>query len=214
MKKIDSDALGILNRSLGLSGIGSPVTELEDGIVDQTLSVNDIARRGRSLAATEGIFVWRLRNAHTDATSTTSTINPFAVGTTLAHPPYPSPMPAQFDVWLLKATLRRVSGTGTLSAALHLNMPAHVVGISVQGVGSLGIGITSHTIAFWDAVAVENVGFGILNQGGTMANLGYRLPRSATTQVVFATTSSATSVYDLLITAGVFPIALGQDAVV
>ncbi len=213
MKKIDSDALGIANRALGLSGAGSPVTELTDGVVDQSLSIGPLVRRGRTLAGSEGVLIAQFRNVHVAANSLTTIINPYAAGVR-AIAPWPDPIPAQFDIWLLTAEVRRPSGTGTLSGALHLNAPATIIGLSAQGGGGLAAGVTSHTLAFWDAVGTENIDFGILNQGGTLARIGLRLPRSSVTQLVWASTSSAVATYDLYLMLGLFPIALGQDGLV
>ncbi len=48
MKKIDSDALGVLNKALGLSGVGSRVTELADGVGDlETYSWDDLKLRSK-----------------------------------------------------------------------------------------------------------------------------------------------------------------------
>lgn len=212
MKKIDSDALGTLTRALGLTGAGSPITELADGVVDQALDVSPIVRRGRTLAGTEGNVIFRLRNGHTGATSTTTTINPFALAAGQIAP-YPANLPLQFDLWLLSASLRRTSGTGTLSGALFINLPAAIIGVSVQGASALAAGITSHALAHWDAIVSENIDFGITDTGGPWVKIGMRLARSITTQIVFATTSSATSSYDLLLNMGVFPISLGQDGI-
>lgn len=213
MKKVDSDALGVVNRALGLSGTGSPLTEFADGIVDQSLEVGPIVRRGRTLAGTEGNVIFRLRNGHTDAQAITTIINPFAV-VAGEIAPYPEFLSNKFDLWLLSASLRRTAGGGTLSAALFVNLPAAIIGISVQGSSALVAGITSHALAHWDAIISENIDFGITDTGGPWAKIGMRLPRAPTTQIVFASTSSLTSSYDLLLNMGVFPIALGQDGIV
>ena len=210
-KKVDSDALGILNKSLGLTGAGSPITELADGIIDQIVDVVPAARRGLTQAATEGIYVAKLRNVHAAGDSRTATLVPFQPAAGTALPPYPSPMPARFDVWLLTATVTQVSGTGTLSGALFLNTPAQIVGLANDGAA----GIFSHPLAFWDAVTTENVEFGLLNGArGPLAKIGLRLPRAITTQLIFASTSSATATFDCLAVLGVFPVALGQDVLV
>ena len=210
MKKIDSDALGTLQKSLGLSGAGSPITELADGIVDQALDVVPVIRRGRTQAATEGLYVAELINVHAAADSRTATLVPFQP-TTTAIAPYPSPMDSRFDVWLLSASLQQTAGAGTLSAALFMNSPAGVMGLSTTGAA----GIAGHTLAFWDATATENITFGLLNgANGPLAKLGFRLPRGITTQLVFASTSSEAATFACFLIMGVFPVALGQDVLV
>lgn len=212
MKKIDSDALGILTKSLGLTGAGSQVTELMDGVVDQVLDIGPCVRRGRTQAGTGGIYTARTRNTHTDAEAKTSTISPFNPVTTRIAP-YPLVMPDRFDIYLIDAQVSHISGsTATISAALHLNYPAIMMGIS--GVGPATAAIATHTLAHWDALVTENVTFAVLaGDNGTRVIPMLRLPRSLTTALVFATTSVLTAAFQLEITLGVFPIALGQDVV-
>lgn len=216
MKKIDSDALGVVTKALGLTGRGAQLTELEDGIVDQTLDVAPLVRRGRTLAGTEGVFVFLFRNVHASANSLTSILNPFQVGDAFAFEPFPTPIPAQFDLWVIGATIFQVSGSGTLSAALHLNFPAVSIGAAITNTGGTPArAVTSHTLAFWDAIATENITFGIKNGSrGPFANIGLRVPRSILSQLIFATTSSAAATFDLRVIVGLFPIGLGQDAIV
>ncbi len=210
MKKIDSQALDILTKALGLQGPGSPVTELTDGIVDQVLEVGPIIRRSRTQAQTAGIYTAAMRNIHGAADSTTSTITPYAAGAT-AFAPYPSPMPAGFDIWLLSAAVTQLSGTGTISAALRVVIPATVMGISTLG-GVVGA-VTN--VAFWDTILTESTTFavkGAISEPST--RIGMRLPRSASTSLIFATTSSAIATFDCFLVLGVFPVALGQDVIV
>jgi len=214
MKLIDSDALGFLTKALGLTGRGSQVTELTDGVVDQALDVVPIIRRGRTLGKSEGLFIIRMRNDHSGAASVVATLNPYALAAG-AVAPFPAPIPAQFDLWLLGASIRRTAGTGTLSAALLGIFTAEILGVSVQGASALAVGTTTHALAFWDAVVSENIDFAILaGDRGPWKKLNCRLPRSVSTQLRFATTSSATSTYDLLIWVGLFPVSLGQDGII
>lgn len=211
MKKVDSQALGILTKSLGLSGAGAPVTELTDGVVDQAIDIAPIVRRSRTQAATEGIYIARLVNAHTDAQSLTTSLAPFNP-TTTALPPYPLRVSKEFDIWMLSASLRQTSGGGTLSAALFMSTLASHVGMSTTG----GAGsITQHAIAFWDALLTENQEFGLLAGSGLpFVKIGLRMPRSLSTAIVFASTSSLTATFELAVVLGVFPVALGQDVIV
>jgi len=212
MKRIDSDALGILNKSLGLTGAGSQITELMDGVVDQVLDIGPCVRRGRTQAGTGGIYSARTRNTHTDAEAKTSTISPFNPLTTRIAP-YPLVMPDRFDIWLLDAGVSHISGSSaTISAALHLNYAPSQMGIS--GVGPATAAVSTRTLAHWDALVTENVTFGVLaGDNGSRAVFGLRLPRSLTTELIFATTSVLTAAFQLEITLGVFPIGLGQDVI-
>ena len=209
MKKLTSQTLEILSKALGISGPMSPVTELADATVDQVLDISPIVRRSRTQAKSGGIYTAILRNVHTDAESLTSTIIPYNAGA-LARPPYPSVMPAGFDVWLLFAAVTQLSGGGTLSAALRVNCPASVMGIS-----AVGSQPTVQNVGFWDTVVAEATTFGV--QSGTThpgKKIGMRLPRDNATTIVFGSTSSLTATFDCFVTLGVFPVALGQDVLI
>jgi len=212
MKKINSAALESMNKALGLSGTGSPVTELTDAIVDQVIEVGPIVRRSLTQAQTGGIYSAQIRNIHTAAESLTGSVTPYLGGTS-AKAPYPSPMPAAFDVWLLGAAVTQVSGTGTLSAALSVQYPTSVMGLTNKG-GALTT--TVMNTAHWDTVVVENTTFGVSTGelGVPFRKIGLRLPRATGTLIIFGSTSSAAATFDCFMTLGVFPTALGQDVLV
>lgn len=210
MRKIDSQALDVLAKALDLSGQGSPVTELTDGVVDQVIEVGPIIRRSRTQADTEGIYSAVIRNVHAAANSITATINPYNAGTT-AIAPYPTPMPRGFDIWLLTAVVTQISGTGTVSAALRVNVRAGQMGISSFGAATA----SNQNVAFWDTIVDENILFAV--KGGVptpIQRIGMRLPRDPLTGLVFSTTSSAIASFDCYMMLGVFPSGLGQDVIV
>lgn len=211
MKKIDSQALDILKQAFGLSGATSPVTELTDGVVDQVIDVRPIVRRSRTQAQTEGLYTGVLRNVHPGADSRTATLNPYNAGAT-ANPPYPAPMPRGFDIWLLSAFLTQLSGSGTLSAALRVIVPATKMGLDTLGAP---VAATMNT-ALWDSIVAEGVAtVGVKSgQTETMQKIGIRLPRSPDTQLSFGSTSGAAATFDCFVILGVFPVGLGQDAIV
>jgi len=210
VKKIDSDALGILTKALGLSGAGSPITELADGVVDQALDVAPIVRRSRTQAATGGIYIGGLENVHGAGTTLTTSTFPYNV-TVGSFAPYPVPMPLQFDIWLLSATMARASGTGTVTAQLQTIYGAAQQGFGVDDGGAATGALTLlQTHAYWDTLVTG--GTGLLRSEGPEAIIGLRLPRpSPTTELRFTSTSSAAATYVCLVTLGVFPVALGQD---
>jgi len=219
MKKIDSDALGDLTKALGLTGRGAPVTELTDGIVDQALEVGPIIRRGRTLAGSQGIFTAILQNEHTDAETISNSIDPYKVPAAIAIPPYPpSPMPAQFDVWLLRAAVRRVSGSSTLRAVLQYQYPPSNQGWGVTDSGVAVVSNPVYNLAYWDAVIQVGTGnnFGglALAEQPLAQMRPFRLPRNVDGPLIFISISSLTSVFQCQLVLGVFPIALGQDGIV
>ncbi len=210
MKKIDSQMLESLNKALGLSGVGSPVTELTDGIVDQVIDVGPIVRRSRTQANTAGVYTALIRNVHGAGNSLSAGIAPF-LGAAAALEPYPSPMPAGFDVWLLSSVVTQSAGTGTVSAALRVDVPARLMGLSSLG-ASVGAAMN---VAFWDTIVDESILFAIKsNQTEPVQKIGLRLPRDPATQLVFSSTSSAAATFDCLMMLGVFPVGLGQDVIV
>lgn len=214
-KKIDSDALGVLNKSLGLTGAGSPTTELADGVVDQVLSVGEVVRRGRTQAGSEGIYTAIMQNVHTDAETITTIVNPFDVAVGVI-PPYPDPLPVQFDLWLLTACVRKPSGTGTMTAALSLQYASMQQGWGVDDSGVAVVESAPHTLAYWDLLISLGTTFGIDSRGvhGALAHIGVRIPRNVNAALRFISVSSATATFNMQLVFGVFPVALGQDGLV
>ena len=212
---IDSDALDILTKSLGLTGRGAQETELFDGVVDQSLDLVAIVRRGRTQAGKEGIYTATMRNSHTGAQTITNTVEPYAVGTIAVVAPYPNPVPPEFDVWLLQAAIRQVSGTGTLSATLSLRYPGQQGwGITESGAAQILVA-QAHRLAHWDTVVTVGTNFAVLaGSAQPTAFIGTRIPRGGATELIFITVSDATSSWDCQLTLGVFPVALGQDGLV
>ena len=214
VKKIDSQALGILNKSLGLTGAGSPLTELTDGVVDQVVSVNEIVRRGRTQAATGGLYTGVLRCDHTDAETISASIRPYNIPTG-AIAPWPVPVPPEFDIWLLGATCLRPSGGGGLTARLTLDWP--IQGFGIDDSGAAVVVADPFTLAHWNAALAISGVFGMLAAGGGSGQsykpLKMRLPRSPLTQLTFASISTVTNITDCQLMLGIFPVALGQDGI-
>jgi len=214
LKTVASDALGIVNRALGITGSGAPRTEFPDGILDQVLDVGPLVRRGRTQAATQGIYNAVLRTVHTDAETLSTAVAPYFPGAN-SRPPYPDPVPVQFDIWLLGASVRQISGGGTISALLAVQYGAAALG---WGEDDSGVAVTLNSdisLAHWDALATVSTEFAILNGArGPWARFGLRLPRHPDTSLVFRCTSSVTATFDCNLLLGVFPVALGQDIAV
>ncbi len=210
-KLIDSDALGELNRSLGLTGRGSQITELMDGVVDQVVDINPAARRGRTLGPTSGIFTPTMRNVHTDAETLSTTVDPYSVGTTGAVAPYPPIMPVQFDIWLIGASVRVASGSGTLLATLSIIQGTTQQGFGLTDSGAQVLVSQAIRLAFWNATATVVTSFGVLNtNNGPHWRGPIRLNRNGGT-IVFSSVSSLTATFDCQLILGVFPAGLGQD---
>jgi len=214
-KRMDSDALGVLNRALGLTGAGSQVTELMDGVVDQVLDIVPVVRRGRTQADVQGLYYPTLRNTHGAANTQSNQIDPYNVGTVFDVPPYPANMPAQFDIWLIGASLRIVSGTASLFslATLSLRVGTNSQGFGRTHTGGLILVSQNQRLAMWDATATDVTAYGILNELGTHAKIGLRLPRGGGgSELFFDSVSTGIVAVDCQMILGVFPASLGQDA--
>jgi len=217
VRRLDSDALNVLTKSLGLTGAGAPLTELADGVVDQILSINEIARRGRTVAGSAGIYACMLQNVNTAAETILSTVNVYNVAAG-ASSIWPVPMPEQFDVWLLGASMRRQSGTGTIVSMLSMQIPARAQGFGIDDSGVAVAQVDPMGLAVWNSLITTSTIDGSRQGGiGPFAHLGIRIPRgtgASTGTLRFSTVSSATSTWNCNMMMGVFPVSLGQDGIV
>ncbi len=216
MKRIDSSALIAANRAIGLTGAGSPQTELHDGEVFQVLGIGDIARRGLSVAASQGIFTGVMRNEHTDAESLFSRIFPYDVNETTVNNlnGYPAVIPAGFDVWLLSIAAIKVSGTGTIFASFHVGYGGQAQGFGLDDSDVAEADSGAIPVFAWDSVGTFGGNNILQNEQGIVRWFGpLRIANTPAAQFQFWTTSSATSIYQAQITVGLFPAALGQDAI-
>ncbi len=207
-REVDSDALGIVNRALGIAGAGAPLTEFSDGILDQVLSVNDLVRRGRTPAESSGLFYGVLQTVHPGADTQTTEINPFnaAVG---AIEPYPVPVPIGFDLWLVAANLQQTAAVVQATAGLFTLLPATSQGWGLDE-GNLAVVTQVRTcVAFWDSLVQQTHVFGITEQGEPLVKIGQRL-RPGTT-LLLSVTSAAAATYNCQCIMGLFPVGMGQD---
>jgi len=216
-KRVDSDALNVVTKALGLTGRGSQITEFLDGQLDQVFDVSAAIRRGRTLASTEGLFTGVIRNIHVSDDSVTTTVRPYNMVPDEVIAPWTTPIPDQFDIWVLQATLSRESGTGTLVRAL-LDSNWDSQGWGVDSAGDPVISSPAMPLAFWDALVVEQgVAMGIRDgTRGPVQKIGLRLPRIGNPSLVLRTTSggAAAAEFQVDLILGLFPVALGQDGIV
>lgn len=213
MKRIDSQALGILQRSLGLTGQGSPITELLDGTVDQVLEIGACVRRGRTQAGTEGIYAIIMECNHAIADTQTASWTPYNSGTgTIA--PWPSPTPPGFDIWLLYVGGIQTVGSSTVNVALRIMNEAARQGFGIDEAGAAVVADSDIVIAHFDTALATTGSFLIQEGGSPIARLNIRLPRTTAMTLQMSSTSSAATLNRLSIIVGLFPTALGQDGVV
>jgi len=220
-KQIDSGALDVVDSALGIGGAGSAaITELDDGVVDQVLSVNELIRRGLAPPATQGIFRGVMRNTHSGAGGEFSTWTPYnpVLATILA--PYPRPVPPGFDIWLLRACVVVTTVLGTVDAVLLIQNVRQ--GFGITQTGAFQLSNQRLPLAYWDTIVDQDVTAKFLVTGTENSDpwkqINQRLPRLGETgsvvQILFATESTATSAYECNLIFGMFPVGMGQDAVV
>lgn len=198
-----------MNRVLGLRGSGDlGATELADGQIFQTISVGDVARRSQTLV-NAGLFTGILQNVHAGADNAISNVDPYLVPAGNVIAPYPTPVPLEFDVWLLSATVERVGGTNTLAAYLQLNYNAQ--GWGQDEAAAPVVASADQIIAFWDTVILNGT-IEIVQLAGSdqpEAFLNRRIPRGCLLQ--FFSAAGAAATYRMHLNMALFPIALGQD---
>lgn len=217
-KEIDSQALGLLQKSLGLAGAGSAQTELLDSEVLQVLDVGVAARRGMTLAGSGGIYRGVLRNVHPGADTQQSHWLAYAAPTGSVQNAYPTPVPDNFDVWILSASVTRPSGSGNVEAALTLFNWRQ--GFGHENDETPVDDNIPVCVGFWDNVVAVVELIILQRDGNPVVRLGYRIPRSPDdgtvggTGVRFASTTTAAAQYECQIIFGVFPVGLGQDALI
>jgi hypothetical protein len=149
-----------------------------------------------------------MRNEHPGAGTLLSTVDPYDV-TTGRIEPYPGPIPANFDLHLLAVTARHKSGTGSLTAALLIGMPAAAQGWGITDTGAAAPSALSIPVAYWTSLVTQSVSFGVLGNTNPQQRVGMRLRRGTTVQ--FSSTASALASFEAQIIFGLFPVGLGQD---
>lgn len=217
-KIVSSQALEPANKALGIAGSGDSQTEFQDGTLDQVLDMSQIVRRGRTIAATEGIFRAILRTIHTDTECVATSWFPYTPGATGIIAPYPDPVPDTLDIWLLGASLERSSGAGNITNAV-MKLTNITQGFGIDSLGVAVVDTTPFYIAFWDTIEGSIApGFGNVpgdNQVWDKPAGGIRIPRKGVISspgIVFEACSNASVEIDCTILFGIFPVALGQDA--
>lgn len=218
-KVINSAYLEPLNKALGLAGAGDSQTELLDGTVDQVLDVGQIARRGGTLAGTTGVFRVILRVINAGTGTVITSYQPYEPGETGLVAPYPNPVPDLFDLWLIGASIERVSGTGTLNAA-RLQLTNIQIGFGIDSVGVSAAASTSViTLASWDSIsAAIEPRYGLSQLANPFQKIGLRIPKKGAIASPFLSfavnVTAAAATFDGVLLIGILPAALGQDLAV
>ena len=205
MKVVDSQVLGVVDRVLQLQGAGSPITELEDGILTQSIDANPYIRRGGTVANSGGLFGATISNTHVAADDRTSTMDLYNLTVLNSQPPWPTPVGREFDVWIIAASLK-LSDSPLVSAALGFSVPTLRQG-PIEILGDLDV-----ILRWWDGVVVvggltfaTNLAMGVQS---TMRP--FRVPRGVDLELLSTSSAGPLSVSAEMIV-GLFPASLGQD---
>ncbi len=213
MKNIDSDALILVNRMLGLAGGGQVVpTLLDDGTLSMTLDVIQASRRARALGVTEGWFVGYLDNVHAGAGVLSAQIFPYAPTTANAVNAYPADVPRGFDVWITSVSCRRVLGTGTLDGAvLEMDPTGRHQGWGIDDGGTAVVADTPLEIARWTALdTATTIPLGIAGDGSANVRTLFRFPRGVALRFM-SDVAGASATIRCAVSLALFPEAVGQD---
>ncbi len=207
MIEVDSQALQKVSKVLQLSRGGSQLTEFQDELLQQVLDIAPIARRGLTLASTEGIHGANIINVHPGADTQSTTVDPWNLAGS-ANPPFPNAIPTFFDLWLLRGSAFTSAGAGNFTSAdLTVLIPA--------ANGAFGaLGATGMRLASWaDELSIQGGQLSTNAEGdGIPLRFGMRLPRNATIRFRSTSTAAATYRFDMFL--GLFPSSLGQDGLV
>lgn len=221
-KPLHSDALGVVNRLLGLAGtqVGASQTELDDGNLSQVLGVNELVRRSRTPAGTDGIFIGVFQNTMgAGETDETSFVDPYNIGAAVRKQPWVSDprttIEQGIDVWVLGCAVKIVSGAANVDSAAFTRtfMREHWA----WGVDEAGAGVLSNDVEF---IAIANftqvdtdtaIDFMKDPSGRTYIPVNMRIRRGEL--LSFQTNANNAAVISGVMLLGQFPSAVGQDVV-
>jgi len=218
-RKVDSDALGTVNRVLNIAGavVGGGQTELEDDRLIQTLDLTPFVRRGRTVGNLTGWYQGILVNVHSAADGEVSSIDPYSPGAS-ANAPYPGAVPRGWDVWLLGVSGIRSAGAGGLTSAwASINPILSQVGWSQDDAGApVGAISPRFQLARFTGLDTTQSASGqdamTTAQGETFVKTTIRIPRGM--NIEFFSESAAAATFQMLYVMGLFPEGLGQDVLV
>lgn len=216
MAIVNNALLKTIQALIGIAPAASP-TVLDDDSISMVLPVlPDVARRGLSVGA-GGQFQAIMENVHSAADAESSVIDPYNADDT-AVPPFPAVVSRDFDIWLIRASMVRTSGAGTLvGGVLKFQAPldqSPSLGIGIDDAGAPVTNNTQQAFCHWDLLVS---GITAVNAFGINAKSGQaeyiliaRLPFGS--KLHFHTEAgTASATFRLTMVLGLFPAGLGQD---
>lgn len=220
-KPIDSSALDLVNRTLGMAG-GSSVqqTFLEDGVVSQTFDI--MASAGRALSyIPESIAVAQLETTQTAAGTVATSVDPYLLGTNSVATiwNWPDPVPAGVDVWFLGCCMQAEVATDFVTGLLDI--VGDQAGDGAWGESDGAAAPQAITFRFpvgaWNSiVAYGGISYGVNTQdaGHQLCSMRppFRIRRGMSLD--FRTTTNGVGPTELqaLVMLGIFPVGAGRNA--
>jgi hypothetical protein len=217
VREVSSQVLQEVARALQLAGRGAQITYFEDGDLAQVIDVGALARRGGTLAPSNGIFSFIIENDHGGAGVIETLRNPYNTASAVLGSGYTTPLPEGFDVWIL--ALSAIS-TGTASVFTRAMVAIRTID-SDMGFGDVAAKAIDIPLMVYrtedNSFAAGASALTFLRGDSTVRAwdygpnvMPYRL-RSRTNRLLWMTASTGTGTYELHGLVGVFPAGLGQD---
>jgi len=218
--RVDSGALSGLNRALNLSGNPDSDTELLDGVLNQTIDIGPIARRG--IAAAE-VYQAVIQVIHTATGDLATTVNPWvaSLGVVAAnHQVWPNPVPLGLEVWVIDAvcSTNDVTDFNTVELAvltIGLHTGIHVINTAGVITSPLPTANIQMSYGVWDGTIATSATLSRCVQaltGSPVITVRKRLRRNDQLVINSNADTAGTVTNTVTVTLGLFPRALGQDA--
>jgi len=210
---VDSDALTLLRRVLGIAGRGAGRTDLDEGNLAQVVDVNPIVRRSRSLVGTDGIFMGVIQHDHgAGATTLATAINPYRATNPRAPWIFPgNRVPDDMEIWLIAASMALVLGTGSnfTSGTLDITVPTAATVMSSDEAGG-PVPASALVLAMWDTiVGGPTADVGLQENGSPWWRGPIRIRRNTTIRLRSGGINAVE--VQLMFLLALTPISLGQD---
>lgn len=224
--EIDSEALVLLNKGLGIggsgqkAGVGGAATTLEDDSVIQVIDITGSARQGLSPATGLFYYIMQITTSVANPNLTVTIADLYeavdAAAGDLNLPPFPVKVSSNFDIWLLQASVFMATTT-FVDAALQMLTPQSATGYAIHNNDGtnevLPAGGHAFGIAMWDGqIVVGGSEFGTLGGEHAIQMLNQRTVRGA--GLKFRADNGGIGVTTLAILAALMPKAMGQDVAI
>lgn len=214
-QEFEGASLSGINEAFGLSGVDAEQTTLlDDGNVSQVLDIGEPARRARAPAGASGLFHAKLVNVHVASGELLSFADPYAPA--FPQNGYPSPIGAEFDIWLLGASVGIQAGSGAvvnwMTLGIDTRLEFQMFSDTAAG-GAVAPANEEQVLAAWDEFTILNgtpENWGLTSAGVAYQAMRFRVPRTGGA-LLFRSEVSVASTATMILNLGIFPASLGQD---